>query len=573
MGRTRTETTLIRLLAALFAVGLAASPLVGCGPEEEPPPDADSDGVVDADDNCLETENADQANADGDKLGDACDNCPEADNQEQKDGDGDGVGDACDNAPKEENPDQKDDDGDGIGDAGDNCPAVENKEQKDSNDDGIGDACDMDNDGVKNAEDNCRPVPNPDQSDLDGDGTGDACDGCIPGGPEAKQVNYGGNDPLYFTANNGKMDPKRDSIRDIDVADFDNDGIQDLGVYWFRSDRLSVFRSTPDGDSPMETFKIDFDTISPGRPNIFVFEFVDLEEDGFPDVIAGNQLIRNQENEDGERELAVIEGEKGFLELGGQPETIISADVNKDENVDVVMQGAGTIAIHESDGTGEFTKRENLPDVSGQVEIGASATDIDVANIDGKGGDDVLQLYDSNQLVILTNLDTGSPTVEIVELNTDEDQVFYDLVSAGSIEQNDTIDFAVAAKQQTDDRGNNLPAEVAVYQNDGEAKSFSRYFHAKTRQDVQTLLFEDTSFDGYADIMVGPIFWRHSYLDGQTYDKCQGTETGSCRIPLLWGRAEAASRYVRANVTRDNAAELVAIHDNFELTVMEPNCK
>src|SRR5262249_12958672 len=36
-------------------------------------PDADSDGVPDAGDNCPSTPNADQANADGDSLGDACD--------------------------------------------------------------------------------------------------------------------------------------------------------------------------------------------------------------------------------------------------------------------------------------------------------------------------------------------------------------------------------------------------------------------------------------------------------------------------------------------------------------------
>jgi hypothetical protein len=40
------------------------------------PPDADDDGVPDANDNCPQASNADQADADGDRIGDACDNFP-----------------------------------------------------------------------------------------------------------------------------------------------------------------------------------------------------------------------------------------------------------------------------------------------------------------------------------------------------------------------------------------------------------------------------------------------------------------------------------------------------------------
>lgn len=52
--------------------------------------------MADAEDNCVDTPNPDQANSDGDALGDACDICPAVDDPEQLDGDEDGVGDSCD---------------------------------------------------------------------------------------------------------------------------------------------------------------------------------------------------------------------------------------------------------------------------------------------------------------------------------------------------------------------------------------------------------------------------------------------------------------------------------------------
>jgi Concanavalin A-like lectin/glucanases superfamily/Thrombospondin type 3 repeat len=87
--------------------------------------DTDGDGILDADDNCPDTSNPDQADFDGDGDGDACgddddndgvlddaDNCPLSPNVGQTDSDGDGVGDACD----------ADDDNDRVIDGADSCP-------------------------------------------------------------------------------------------------------------------------------------------------------------------------------------------------------------------------------------------------------------------------------------------------------------------------------------------------------------------------------------------------------------------------------------------------------------------
>lgn len=117
----------------------------------DPNGDADGDGVPNAEDNCPNTPNADQADSDGNGIGDACqdtdgdtvldinDNCPDTPNLDQQDADGNGIGDAC-----------QDSDGDGVVDSDDNCVNTENTDQQDTNGNGIGDVCDTSYENVNN---------------------------------------------------------------------------------------------------------------------------------------------------------------------------------------------------------------------------------------------------------------------------------------------------------------------------------------------------------------------------------------------------------------------------------------
>jgi hypothetical protein len=145
-----------------------------------PDPDFDDDGVPDAEDNCPELANEDQADLDGDGEGDACDldidgdgasndldNCAELANADQLDADLDGSGDACD----------PDDDEDGWFDLDDNCPFVANSAQEDFDHDGEGDACDEDD----------VPVP----ADADADAVADDSDACLETPPGAVVLSDG----------------------------------------------------------------------------------------------------------------------------------------------------------------------------------------------------------------------------------------------------------------------------------------------------------------------------------------------------------------------------------------------
>jgi len=199
----------------LQTIRIAVDPATCAG---APEPDADSDGVPDADDNCPNTPNANQSNVDGDSLGDLCDTetgiAGVGDCGDGFDNDGDGATDGADTGCA------ADSDGDGVPNSSDNCPNTPNTNQSNVDGDSLGDLCDTET-GVTGIGD-CG-----DGKDNDGDGNTDGADsGCAPdsdgdGVPD-------GTDNCPDDANPGQEDTVHPGSDGGDACeDFDDDSVVD----------------------------------------------------------------------------------------------------------------------------------------------------------------------------------------------------------------------------------------------------------------------------------------------------------------------------------------------------------
>ncbi len=568
-------------LRALLSLSVCVTLLAAaCGEDAPPPPppDEDGDGVADASDNCPQGANPDQADSDGDGVGDACDNCPMSANPDQADADADGVGDACDNCAQAANADQADADGDGLGDVCDNCPQLSNLDQADLDEDGIGDVCD-----------NCAQLANPDQSDIDGDGTGDVCDSCIPGGPGKRVVNYG---DALFSATLSNASPEVDYTA-LEVGDFDGDGLDDVATLNNGDFRLTIYLSTPDSGAGGQRF-VTGPTALPGL-GARRMALLDANKDGFMDVVTANtsDLVLLLNEADGERR-AFIDSRKLPLRTAsvGLPIDVVSGDFDNDGNTDIaVLTRAPTeLVVFFGDGEGKFLGDDQGMITGAPLDISQLGDDAEfwlqswaaadealrgvslaVGQLDMAGGADLVLLDRENRALVITGISpvvsgpvlTGAQNAQrLVSLPINSSEQRYRHVATGSIQQNSMDDVSFAAARAFTPN-TTLAPELLVMKNDGQG-ALTTYYQAVLGQEVSLLALEDLSFTGFADVLIGQNFWRHSFADSPPSPYSEGRT-------MLEHRTLRPTLMARGNVNRDLAPELILAGEK-RLVVISPDC-
>jgi hypothetical protein len=282
------------------------------------PNDADSDGVLNASDNCPNVPNADQANTSTEfpgKSGDAC--------NVGNDLNHDGIIDKTHDTPK-------DSDGDGVPDFDfnteilDNCPLTYNPLQEDSNHDGVGDACQTSPDLV---------VVVTSQSGFNSIGAVRIRMNDGSGGFAAR--------PTYLTGTG----PGQALVTDIT-----GDGIPDLLITDSVTGLMQYLPGTGDGNFNHQSILHPSNDAANQAQGMAAS---DIDGDGDQDVLVANR---------GEATLALLRNDRGILPGTGptalfptdiRPTALVTGRVDGDAIDDVIVLSQGSDTMVCSGGTNQ----------------------------------------------------------------------------------------------------------------------------------------------------------------------------------------------------------------------------
>ncbi len=529
--------------------------------------DDDSDGIGNVCDNCPADANEDQANSDGDSHGDVCDNCPMTANEAQANSDEDSHGDACDNCAMDANEDQVNSDGDSHGDVCDNCPLTDNEDQADNDSgesDGVGDVCD-----------NCKPAVNPGQEDLDSDGIGDACDSCFPGGPGRDDINYT-NATFQDEIDNAVA---QDVYTDLAIADFDQDGKDDFVVVDSLNRKLNVYRATPDSATKFSEGFMTVTVASGGRR----FDVGDFDNDSYPDVVTSNSVdgaIFFNTGTGGERKFITAGAGLKTLEVGLAPRDVITGDFNADGISDIAFLSGSQNLFFFFGGEGDIVDsgENGKVELPSAFRVAAGGKVITTGNFDSSPGEDLAILSEDGKVMFINNI---QPTIEgaaLTALSHDSasydlpNDVDYDFIDAGSIEQNSIDDIFVL---YSGDAAASQASELVVAKNDGG--SFSQYWFSNTLPTTTTLYVNDLAADGYADIFLGSAFLRHSYNGAMPpYLNTSAEDSNRFRISEKVEGTQADIGYFQGNFVPSlvviGKGDISFQNDGGALVVLEASC-
>ena len=252
-------------------------------------PDADQDGVQDADDNCVDVPNPDQADTDGDGLGNACDT----------DDDGDGTSDV-----------------DEVAAGSDPLDALSTPEVCDGVDNDLNDGVDegftdTDNDGIADCVD----------TDDDGDGVTDVDEVAAGADPlnalSTPEVCDGVDNDLNDGVDEGFTDTDNDGIADCVDTDDDGDGTSDVDKVAAGSDPLNAL-STPEVCDGVDNDLND--GVDEG--------FTDTDNDGIADC------VDTDDDGDGVSDVDEVAAGSDPLNASSTPEVCDGVDNDLNDGVD-----------------------------------------------------------------------------------------------------------------------------------------------------------------------------------------------------------------------------------------------
>ena len=370
------------------------------------PDDLDSDGVLNANDDCPNvagnstTDQTGCPDADGDGTSDSTDAFP-SDASEWGDADGDGTGDNADAFPNDAN-ETLDTDGDGVGDNGDAFPN-DATETLDTDDDGVGDNADV------------FPQDASESLDTDGDGVGDNADAFPNDANETMDTDgdgLGDNSDPNPTQHSGD-DSDGDSIANADDA-FPNDATQWLDA---------------DGDGYG-------DNLTGNNPDAFVnipTQWADADGDGYGDnwgnstwnstrffiwpgqFIDGALMADHCPTESGN---STADGYYGCVDIDGDG----IADLYDDNVEDLTNASSNVTVTNDSDADGVDDVSDLCPDT---VENGYVDIDGCLFDQDGDGVDDLMDTCPGTTSGVSVNANGC-----VVE--NDEGSSFFDSLSSGN---------------------------------------------------------------------------------------------------------------------------------------------